>query len=140
MKFSNKVKYGIQFMLFLTVDTEEYSDILRVALSCEVPHKFLETIASDLRKAELVTVKRGAGGGYKLAKQPDLITLYDMFSALKSKETKEQKTESKELTNKVVEIVFDNTINEFKKIMDKTTLLDIHNLYMQENEKIMYYI
>ena len=140
MKFSNKVKYGLQFMLFLTIDTEEYTDILRAALSCEVPHKFLETIASDLRKAELLTVKRGAGGGYKLSKQPDLITFYDIFKALTKKEKKSESTQNSELTSKVADIVINNAKKTFEMELKKISLLDIRKVYMDENEKIMYYI
>lgn len=140
MKFSNKVKYGLQFMLFLTVDTEEYTDILRAALSCEVPHKFLETIASDLRKAELLTVKRGAGGGYKLSKQPDLITFYDIFMALTKKEKESESPQNSELTSKVADIVMNNARIAFEEELKKISLLDIRKVYMDENEKIMYYI
>jgi hypothetical protein len=68
IRFSSRVNYGLQFLLFLDVDTEDYSDIQRAALSCGIPYKFLEAIAVDLKKHGILDVKRGAGGGYKLAR------------------------------------------------------------------------
>ena len=58
LRFSNKIKYGLQVLLFLDVDTEEYTDIQRAALSCELPHKFLEGIAVSLKKHGILEVKR----------------------------------------------------------------------------------
>ena len=41
----------------------------------------LEQIFQDLRRADIVTGKRGRNGGYVLAKQPAEITIYDIVIA-----------------------------------------------------------
>lgn len=141
MRFSNKIKYGLQFLLFLDVDTEVYTDILRGALSCNISHKFLEAIAVELKNEGILEVKRGAGGGYKLAKQPDQITLADVVRALSKEKLLEEKEEPlKELTRQVVEKIIFQTQQEFWKSMEKTTLLDIQKVYYENTEKLMYYI
>src|SRR5690554_2926237 len=81
LRFSNKIKYGLQFLLFLDVDTEEYTDIQRAALSCELPHKFLEGIAVSLKKHGILEVKRGAGGGYRLSREAEAVTLGQVVQA-----------------------------------------------------------
>src|SRR5690554_7230470 len=86
LRFSNKIKYGLQFLLFLDVDTETYTDIQRAALSCEIPHKFLEGIAVSLKKHGILEVKRGAGGGYRLSREAEAVTLGQVVQALRSEE------------------------------------------------------
>lgn len=40
-----------------------------------IPKRFLEQILNDLRSAGVVQSKRGVGGGYRLARRPEEITL-----------------------------------------------------------------
>jgi Rrf2 family protein len=47
-----------------------------------IPHRFLEQIFQRLRKAELVTGKRGPGGGYVLARAPERISLREVVEAI----------------------------------------------------------
>jgi Rrf2 family protein len=47
-----------------------------------LPEAYLEQLVATLRKAGLVTGKRGAGGGYMLAKEPAGITAGDVVRAL----------------------------------------------------------
>ena len=139
MKFSNKIKYGLQFLLFISVDAEPHTDIQRAALSCDISHKFLETIAVDLKKQGLVIVKRGAGGGYKLAKKVDEITLADVVRALNKKKPKEE-TSKNEITQQVIDRILSKTQQDFWNKMENVTLLDMQKIYYEDSDKIMYYI
>jgi Rrf2 family protein len=47
-----------------------------------LPHKFLEAILADLRRAGLVRSHRGAVGGYRLAAPAAQITLGDIIRAV----------------------------------------------------------
>lgn len=139
MKFSNKIKYGLQFLLFISVDSEPHTDIQRAALSCDISHKFLEAIAVDLKKQGLVIVKRGAGGGYKLAKKVDEITLADVVRALNKKKPKEE-TSKNEITQQVIDRILSKTQQDFWNKMENVTLLDMQKIYYEDSDKIMYYI
>ena len=48
----------------------------------EMPHRFLWAILTDLTRAELVVSQRGKGGGYRLARSGDAITVADVIAAL----------------------------------------------------------
>ena len=48
----------------------------------ELPLAYLEQLVAILRRAGLVTGKRGAGGGYSLAREPAMITAGDIVRAL----------------------------------------------------------
>ena len=54
----------------------------RLATSQSIPLRFLENILLQLRHAGIVESRRGADGGYKLARAPDDITLADVIRAI----------------------------------------------------------
>ena len=69
MKFSKKTFYGLKFLLALTAGSEEtFWGIQQVSIGKTSLWKFLEAIAVILKKAGMVEVKRGAGGGYRTFK------------------------------------------------------------------------
>lgn len=47
-----------------------------------IPRKFLQNILFDLNRAGLAKTQRGAGGGYRLAREPEEITLADVIRAV----------------------------------------------------------
>jgi Rrf2 family protein len=71
---SMKAKYGLRAMMYLAEQPEKFSQARTIAESAEVPLKFLEAILLDLRHMDLIETRRGAQGGYRLAKPPAEIT------------------------------------------------------------------
>ena len=57
----------------------EPMQISRIAAEEHIPKKFLEQILLDLRNAGLLYSKKGAGGGYKLIKDPKEIFLVQVL-------------------------------------------------------------
>lgn len=83
MQVSARVDYGIRALVELTTAGEEQlvtADALAEVQG--IPVKFLEGILTQLRRAGLVMSKRGAEGGYRLARRPAEITVADVFRAL----------------------------------------------------------
>jgi Rrf2 family cysteine metabolism transcriptional repressor len=76
MKFSKKSEYGLRALLELTraygSTTLQRHDI---AGRQHIPIEFLEQILLALKRAGLLSSKRGAKGGYRLIKQPKDISL-----------------------------------------------------------------
>ena len=58
---------------------DEPMQISRIANEEHIPKKFLEQILLDLRNAGLLYSKKGAGGGYKLIKDPKEIFLVQVL-------------------------------------------------------------
>jgi Rrf2 family protein len=54
----------------------------RIAAAQSIPMKFLENILSELRRSGLVGSRRGAEGGYWLARAPKDITIADIIRAV----------------------------------------------------------
>ncbi|GAB3175296.1 Rrf2 family transcriptional regulator [Myceligenerans halotolerans] len=53
-----------------------------LASAQDIPYRFLEGILSDLRRDGLVISQRGAGGGYRLARPADQVTIADVIRAV----------------------------------------------------------
>ena len=76
MKLSKKSEYGLRALLELTI--AHGKTILQrheIADRQHIPIEFLEQILLTLKRAGLVTSRRGIKGGYTLIKQPREITL-----------------------------------------------------------------
>jgi Rrf2 family protein len=54
----------------------------RIAQAQEIPLKFLENILVELRHAGIVSSRRGAEGGYLLARPPEDITVAEVIRAV----------------------------------------------------------
>ncbi len=82
MRVSAKVDYALRALLELAAAPEGPVKAERLATAQEIPPKFLETILGELRHAELVVSRRGAEGGYRLARPADEISVGDVIRAL----------------------------------------------------------
>jgi len=83
MKFSSKGLYGIQAIFDLAFHTDHgAAQIKDICERQAIPPRFLEQVFQDLRKAGIVTSKRGPRGGYQLARALDQIKLGDILRAL----------------------------------------------------------
>ncbi|HET8560217.1 MAG TPA: Rrf2 family transcriptional regulator [Nocardioidaceae bacterium] len=48
----------------------------------DIPHGFLQAILADLRRAGLVISQRGQSGGWRMARDPDSVTVADVIRAV----------------------------------------------------------
>lgn len=53
-----------------------------IASAQQIPPKVLETVLAELRRAELVTSRRGPDGGYRLARPAAEISIADVIRAI----------------------------------------------------------
>jgi Rrf2 family protein len=76
MKLSVRGEYALRALLVLGLN---YGDnVVRIQTISEqqnIPRKFLEQILNDLKSLGAVASRRGAVGGYRLARPPENITL-----------------------------------------------------------------
>ena len=80
---STRGEYGMRLMVDLARHFGEGAVSLHaVATREQLPEAYLEQLVASLRKAGLVQGKRGAGGGYTLARDPRAITAGDIVRAL----------------------------------------------------------
>ncbi len=82
MQVSARVDYGTRALAELASRPSELITTEELAGMQGLPVKFLEGILTQLRRAGLVVSKRGADGGYRLARGAEGITVADVFRAL----------------------------------------------------------
>ena len=83
MMFSTKAEYGIRVLVELASrDGEAPVPLAEIAEANTLPLAYLEHLVARLRKAGLVESRRGARGGYLLARPADDITMAEVVEAL----------------------------------------------------------
>ncbi|NOY36726.1 MAG: Rrf2 family transcriptional regulator [Chlorobi bacterium] len=83
MKISQKTTYGMCFMLRLAISTgDNYININEIAKSANISEKYLENVVAILKSSDLINIKLGSEGGYKLSKQPGQIKLKKIYEVL----------------------------------------------------------
>jgi Rrf2 family cysteine metabolism transcriptional repressor len=76
MKISKKGEYALKAMIYLSLNYKKGPvQIKELAKKEKIPKKFLEQILLELKKAGLLDSVRGIGGGYRLIKPPDKVSL-----------------------------------------------------------------
>jgi len=83
MMFSTKAEYGVRVMAHLAgKDGHEPTSLGSIADAEGLPLAYLEHLAQRLRRAGLVESRRGAYGGYSLARPAEQIQMAEVVQAL----------------------------------------------------------
>ena len=82
MRISAKADYAVRAVVELAAAGEEPVKGERLAEAQDIPLQFLEHILLELKHARLVRARRGARGGYWLARPPEEITLANVIRAV----------------------------------------------------------
>ena len=80
MKLSTKSEYAILALIYLArMENEGFVKIQDICHTYDIPKKYLELLLSILRQNNYIRAKRGANGGYKLARPANQITLAEII-------------------------------------------------------------
>ena len=83
MIYSNACAYAIHAMARLAaLRPDGYALLDELCEDSDLPRHFVAKIFQDLARAKLLKSAKGRGGGFALARSPDKITLYDIFSVI----------------------------------------------------------
>jgi len=85
LKFNTLTRYGIRTILEIALNESNEGVFQKdIAKNQNISIKYLDRIISTLKAARLITNASGQKSGYKLAKQPSEISLYDIHKAFSS--------------------------------------------------------
>lgn len=88
LRLSKRCEYGIKAAAHLAHrQTRGYTQSREIAAAEGLPAKFLESILLALKSGSFLESKVGAGGGYKLAKDPRTILVTELIEALEPGES-----------------------------------------------------
>jgi len=144
MKIVVKTTYGMCFMLRLAVSYgDNYIKLKEIAKSEDIPVKYLENIVSSIKPSNLILVKRGAEGGYKLSRPPERINLKEVYEVLDGETLQEALVEeslSETLNKAVVFDLWQKLRLKLSEFFESITLQDLANDYMKKNENKLFYV
>lgn len=83
MVITTKGKNALKLMVDLSLyQGQEFVKLKDIAQREKISEKYLEHIVSNLQKSHKVKSARGANGGYRLAKSPDMYTVGEIIKCL----------------------------------------------------------
>ena len=83
MRISAKADYAVRAAVELAANADERPvKAERIATAQHIPLNFLENILAELRHSGIVRSRRGADGGFRLAKPANQVTIADITRAV----------------------------------------------------------
>jgi Rrf2 family protein len=129
VKLSNKGRYGVRAIFDIAFHSGgKATQIKDISRRQTIPPRFLEQIFQDLKKAGLVTSKRGPRGGYALARDPGEIRLGDIVRALEGPialGSTEGEANGDETSRIVTESAFSELSHSVEACFDALTIQDL---------------
>jgi Rrf2 family protein len=80
MKITKRTLYAIRALIAIAKNGE--ISINDIAEKTDISRKFLEQIFIDLKKSGIIAAKRGVYGGYRLSKDPENISMYNIMKSV----------------------------------------------------------
>jgi len=122
---SKKTLYGLQAVILLA-KRHDADPVLITDLAREgrIPKKFLEAILLELKKKGILDSKKGKGGGYVLAKDPQDIRVGDIIRTLDGSFS-EIFFDNDNKENNEIRIILREVRDAMSNILDKTSLDDV---------------
>ena len=79
---SQTVEYSLRAVIVLASQYDRAMTVRKMAELAKLPAPYLSKIMNGLVRAGIVQSRRGLGGGFKLAREPKEITIWDVTQAI----------------------------------------------------------
>jgi Rrf2 family protein len=85
MKVNTKIRYGIRTMIEIALNGNGNGVFQKeIARNQEISFKYLDQIIAALKASGLIVNSEGRGSGYRLSRDPDRISVYDVYRAFEN--------------------------------------------------------
>lgn len=131
MKFSAKERTGLRAMVeFARQHGQGPIPLSKVAREQNLPLPYLGRVVASLRRAGLLDSVRGAAGGYLLAREPEAISVGDIFRAVEGSLTSvecmdEDGARCERETICAARMVWQKVSDRLHETLDSTSLADL---------------
>jgi Rrf2 family transcriptional regulator, cysteine metabolism repressor len=143
MELSARVEYALAALLELTnqLDSAKPLQIKSIATKQNIPYRYLEHIFNTLSRAGIVRGQRGTNGGYWLARQPQKITLLEIFECFEDNRVAEPAQTDLSLHRSIIRDAWRRADQSAKVVLQQLTLHDLRQQGIErEQAGNMYYI
>lgn len=142
MKISTKGRYGLRALIDICIySSSEMVTVKSISERQGISERYLEQIFSALRKGGIINAKKGAQGGYFLAKTAREFTIGDILKVLEGDllliDVENDENEIENFISGRLWNVINNKISDF---FNSVTLEDLATDYKKNNKEDMYYI
>ena len=140
MQISAKTEYACIAMLDLAMRYEngEPLQLRKIAAAHDIPSGFLVQILLQLKTAGLVASTRGASGGYRLARPPEEISVWDVMCVVEG-EGRSASVETRSQASSVLWETWDRASECFRQVLEATTF-DVLSERFRDSAHGMYFI
>lgn len=126
VRLTSKGRYGVRALFHLAYHHDEKPAQMRsIAENAQVPLRFLEQIFHELKRAGLLTAKRGPRGGYQLSRPPTQISLGDIVRALEGSAFALTRADERDAGRDPIASVFVELAHKVERCFDGVTLADM---------------
>lgn len=142
MIISSKGKYGLVALMDICLYSgSEVVTLKSVSKRQDISERYLEQIFSILRKGGIISSKKGAQGGYFLARKPKDITVGEILNILEGDLKIVSPSEEKNDIECFMQKKIWNNINrQIETYFNSITLEELVKDYIEGKITIMYYI
>jgi Rrf2 family protein len=132
MNVSVKGEYALQAIFDLAVqDSPEPIKIADIAKRQSIPQKFLELILASLKQGGFVNSKRGAEGGYLLARPAETITVGEVLRYVEgNKASKSDRAKGSALCD-----FWDRVDSAMSNVIDRTSFAELAREWREKQAK-----
>jgi Rrf2 family protein len=124
MNISVKGEYALQAIFDLASSTSsEPVKIADIARRQKIPQKFLELVLANLKQGAFVESRRGAEGGYLLAKRAQAITVGDVLRFVDGRQ--EERARQRRLSDSPFTELWTQVDNAIDSVLDSTTFAQL---------------
>jgi len=146
-----KTKYALKAVIVLTAKYASREPVLIADIAKEesIPQKFLESILLELKNKGLLQSKKGKGGGYLLARQPNQISFGEVISIFENpfaslpcltQTPKRNCPECQKRGSCGVQMVMGEVYSAASNILNVITFQEVHDRMRNIKEETMYFI
>jgi Rrf2 family cysteine metabolism transcriptional repressor len=109
--------------------------IADIARRQNIPQKFLELILASLKQGGFVESRRGAEGGYMLARPASLITIGEVFRFFEGGQN--GKARSKRRSDSPFEDLWRQVDDAVSSVVDRTSFADLQRSWTEKHDKFV---
>ena len=136
MNISVKGEYALQAIFDLASQTTaEPVKIAEIARRQKIPQKFLELILASLKQGGFVESRRGAEGGYLLARASSAITVGEVLRSVEGSPHGKGRTRRK--TETPFAEMWQQVDSAVSEIIDKTTFADLVRRWTERHNRFV---
>jgi Rrf2 family cysteine metabolism transcriptional repressor len=136
MNISVKGEYALQAIFDLAANAgTEPVKIAGIARRQKIPQKFLELILASLKQGGFVESRRGAEGGYMLARRAEAITVGDVLHFVEGRQ--EERARLRKETDSPFSDLWERADSAIDSVLDATTFAQLVREWTEKHNRFV---